>query len=741
MLENLLSDLKNLPWYRDQIEHVRDTPPCDAVFGHLALPLPKPLTSCLGAHSLKLYTHQVEVITHVRNGKSIILTTPTASGKSLAYNLPVFERLYTKKTATALYLYPFKALANDQLTSLKELEDETKITVRASVYDGDTHKALRPKIRQKSRIIVSNPHALHQYLPRHDLWERFFANLEIVVIDEAHWYRGVLGSQVALLFRRLLRILRHYGSDPQFILASATIANPEEHALKLTGKAVEVVKKNGAAHGTKHFLLWNSLKYPDRSAHRQASGLLAALTQRGLQTLCFSLSRKMAELVALWAQQEAPFKKIVPYRAGYPAEDRRAIERGLRTGEIDAVVTTNALELGIDIGRLDAVILSGYPGTLISTWQQAGRAGRGRGFALVVLVALEDPLDQYLIKHPDVLFDGAHEHAVIDLQNERILSGQLKCAAAELPVTAFDQLFFGQQTQKRLEDMVGEGGIGCTQQGFIWTGSKRPVDSVHLDNIGDADVELRDGKHVIERMDLWRALYSVHPGAVFIHQGEHYVVETLDLNRKVAGMRKETVDFFTQPLRQTHILILEEQSHVSIGRFRLFNGRVRVRQQVTGYRVRRFDETLSIHELDLPPSEFDTVAFWLIVPVGMMTDMRESKLDGVGGLHAAEHALIHMMPLFSMCDKRDVGGLSTDQHAQTGEATIFIYDGYNGGIGIAQKGYELFYELARSTHGMISDCACETGCPSCIYDRNCGNSNQTLDKTAARKILAKVPER
>ena len=416
----LAEGLKKLSFYNGQIAHIEHLPASPARHRPLSGPLPVPLASYLTSRGIQLWSHQVDTIEAVRLGQDTILATSTGSGKTLAFNLPVFERLATSPEATALYLYPMKALANDQLLVATEMERSTGIKVGAAVYDGDTPQGRRGRTRATSRLVITNPYGLHEYLPNHHLWERFFSHLSLVVVDEAHWYRGVFGSNVAMVLRRLRRVADNYGADPCFILASGTIANPAEHAHALVGRAHRVLAGDGAPHGSKDFVLWNPLANPARSPHLQAADLLAHFAATGHQAICFTVSRRMAELVARWAQEAVPARHIVAYRAGYQAADRREIEGGLRRGEIDAVAATSALELGIDIGRLDAVVMAGYPGTICSTWQQAGRAGRTQADSIATLVAFEDPLDQYLVSHPEELFGKPHEQAVVDLTNPRI---------------------------------------------------------------------------------------------------------------------------------------------------------------------------------------------------------------------------------------------------------------------------------------------------------------------------------
>jgi DEAD/DEAH box helicase domain-containing protein len=441
--EGLLRKLQAQEWYRGQIVRILTLPEKPAKFSEPKKPLHPKVQAFLERKGMRLFTHQAEAVDRILSGENVFITTPTASGKTLAFNLPVLSALLSEEEATALYLYPLKALTQDQLVKLKELEAELGLAFRPEIYDGDTPAQARPRIRAQVRILLTNPYALHQYLPWHHKWERFLRNLRFVVIDEAHHYRGVFGSHVALLLRRLRRILERYGADPQFILASATIANPEEHGEKLIGKKVSVVKEDGAPRGEKTFVFWNPFLDLKHSWSDQVSSLLAFLVEEGLQTLCFATSRRLAEVLATFAQPKAPGKRIVAYRAGYLPEERRAIEKGIRTGQIAGVVSTNALELGIDIGGLDAVILGGYPGTVISVWQQAGRAGRGAKPSLVFVVGQGDPLDQYFLRHPEELLTRPHEHAIINPENESILLRQLLCAASEFPLNSRDLELFG----------------------------------------------------------------------------------------------------------------------------------------------------------------------------------------------------------------------------------------------------------------------------------------------------------
>jgi len=739
-IERLIEELKRRN--AAAIACVKLLPAREPSYGSLSRPLPEPLESHLKRRNLKLYSHQAEMIELVRSGRNVLLATPTASGKTLAFNLSVFEGLFCDPKATALYIYPLKALTQDQLRTIQDLEAETGIPVQAAVYDGDTPEGLRPTIRERSRIILTNPYALHQYLPWHHKWRRFFANLKFVVLDEVHAYRGVFGSNVALLIRRLRRIVEHYGARPQFILSSATLANPEEHSRKLVGLDFEIITESGAPQGEKYFIFWNSTADPNASVHRQTSELLACHVQAGLQTICFTISRKLAELVALWARELSACGKISAYRAGYKPHERREIESKLKSGELRGVASTTALELGIDIGGLDAVIISGYPGTVLTTWQMAGRAGRGREPSAVTLIGFENPLDQYFMRHPERFFSRPHEHAAVDLGNHHILLGQVMCAAAELPIRPKrDGGYFG-DLEEALSSLEGEKLVRRTPAGFVYRGLARPVEVVQLDNISERAISVIDENgELLETLELRRAYEEAHPGAVLLHRGETYIIQELDLEAGVAHAERRDIEYYTDALRTVNLRIRKELAVRQAEWGELALGEVEVVERFSAYRVRRYDRTLSLHELDLPPLKFETVALWFTLNDRLERKLKAEGLDWAGGLHAAEHALIAMTPYHAICDRWDIGGFSTPLQPDTKMATITIYDGYPGGIGIAEKLHKLFGELVQTTYELIRDCGCEDGCPSCIYSPKCGNNNEPLDKRAALAILSWLMKR
>lgn len=737
MIERFIEELKRR--HPKAIAHIKRLPELPPIGGEPSPPLPDSLTAYLSLRDLRLYRHQAEAIERVGAGEHIMLTTPTASGKTLAFNLAVLEGLHRDPNATALYLYPLKALTRDQLSVLKELEAGTGIEIRPDVYDGDTPQHLRPRIRERSRVVLTNPHALHQYLPWHHKWRRFFGNLRYVVIDEAHTYRGVFGSNVAMVLRRMRRIAERFGAEPQFILSSATIANPAEHGQRLAGVDFEIISESGAPQGEKFLLFWNSLGSPHHSVHRQTSELLADHVREGLQTLCFTVSRKLAEIVARWVRQQGLEGEVTSYRAGYPPEERREIEQALKSGKLRGVASTTALELGIDIGGLDAVIISGYPGTVLSTWQMAGRAGRRGRPSLVTLIGFGNPLDQYFMKHPDQFCEKPHEHAIIDLENPHISLGHAMCAAAELPlITERDVCYFGPHLRETVRSLERQKLVQKTPTGYVYRGRARPVEAVTLEHISERAVHvLADGEH-LETLELRRAYEEAHPGAVLLHRGETYIVQGLDLEAGVAHATKEDVEFYTDALRDIDVGVRRETLKRETRWGALHLGEVNVVERVVGYRVRKYDRTLGLHGLDLPPLAFTTTALWLTLGRDSRERVEGAGLDWAGGLHAVEHAMIAMTPFHALCDRWDIGGLSTPLHPDTGESTVFIYDGIPGGIGIAEKACELFEELARTTYELIRDCACEDGCPSCIYSPKCGNHNEPLDKGAALSILSEL---
>ena len=748
MIEAFLKTMKRQENYKGQIIHIEVVPHRKARYGELTQPLPDVLQRYLDSHNIRLYSHQATAINYARQGHNVIVVTPTASGKTLAFNIPVFEALIKDKKATALYLYPTKALTNDQLQVLKRMESEMEVTITPNIYDGDTPANKRPRIRSSSRIILSNPYGIHQYLPWHQKWKGFFQHLKFIVIDETHVYRGVFGSNVAMLIRRLLRICKRYGAAPQFILSSATIANPKELSTKLTGLDFDVVANDGAVRGKKYFVFWNppfidEARTTRRSTHQETKDLFVSSVTNKFQTLCFTVSRQMAELITRWSREtlrnDTPYlaQAITAYRAGYLPKERREIESRLRTKNLLGVVSTNALELGIDIGSLDSVIISGYPGTVISTWQQAGRAGRTTSDSLVTLVAFQNPLDQYFMKHPQNFFGRSQEHAIIDIENPYIVLGHVMCAAAELPITLEDELYFSPLFEDSLASLESEKLVRKTPRGWVYSGISRSVEVVSLNNISDKLVTVMYNEKLLETMDLSKAYNEAHEGAVLLHQGETYLVEEFDLKNLNASVKKKDVDYYTEPRKSVEIMIQKQfqDKHVGIP---VHIGEVQVTEFYHHYVLKTYDEVIGNRPLDLPPLDFTTVGMWFTIPQDLKEEIIRRDLDFEGGIHAIEHAMVALAPLYAMCDRWDIGGVSTSMHYDTGLSTIFIYDGFEGGIGISEKLYELVENLFEATLQLLTNCECQEGCPSCIQSPKCGNGNVPLDKKAALLVLSRI---
>jgi DEAD/DEAH box helicase domain-containing protein len=697
-----------------------------------------------------LWEHQAAGLEAVRAGRNVAVATGTASGKSMVYQLATMERLTADPRATALFLFPTKALANDQLRAIRGFAFPA---IKAAVYDGDTPGPERAWARRNANLVITNPDMLHYgILPTHDRWAAFLKHLSIVAIDEMHMLRGIFGSHVANVLRRLRRLAARYGASPRFVAASATIGNPAELAERLTGAPFDAVATDGSPRGEKLFALWNPPMIDEasgarRSPNAEAAQLLAALVGEGVRTITFAKSRKGAELIASFARErlerERPHlaDRVAAYRAGYLPEERRELERALVDGDLLGIAATTALELGIDIGGLDACILAGYPGTIASTFQQAGRAGRSRRASLAILVAGDDPLDQYLVSHPDALFGRTHESALVDHANPNILDPHLGCAAYELPLAEDDAEIFG----PTLPDAIARG----TQAGVLkkrgakhyWAGRGSPAQEIDIRSAGGiVQIADADTGALLGTVDESRSHFAVHRGAIYLHQGRQYLVEQLDLDACVALVRPADEDFYTQARDITDIRILEVERKGRVGTADLFFGRVDVTSQVVSYvRKRSFTgEVLDVVPLDLPEMRLETRSVWYTVPGQILDAARIAPGDVPGSAHAAEHAQIGILPLFAMCDRWDIGGVSTAEHPDTGECTIFIYDGYPGGAGIAERGFEAGAEHHRATLEAIRACRCERGCPSCVQSPKCGNGNEPLDKAGAARLLAAI---
>jgi DEAD/DEAH box helicase domain-containing protein len=690
-----------------------------------------------------LFSHQREAWDAAQRGEHVIVTTGTASGKTLAFNLPVLDALAREPKNRALYLYPTKALAQDQLRTLQTLNVPR---VRAAIYDGDTEIDRRWQIRKWANLILTNPDMLHVgVLPHHDRWGDVLQNLRYVVVDEAHVYRGVFGSHVGNVLRRLRRAAAMYGAEPQFLLATATIANPGDLARSLLGVETTVVGEDGAPRAERTVVLWNPELLDEElgvraSALGDASRLLADLAQRGLRTICFAKSRRAAELIHRFAADRLDGdlrKRLAPYRAGYTPQQRREIERRLVEGELLGVSATDALELGIDIGLLDCAISVGFPGTMASLRQQWGRAGR-RAHGLAVLIASEDALDQYFMREPETLFGRRVEAAILDHANPRVLDGHVRSAAFEAPIDDADRATLGDMALERAAALPE---LKRTPRGWVWAGREYPAAQIPLrsttpDSFSVVDVEDGTLLGIVERE---RAYSTVHDGAVYLHLGEQYLVRELDLEARRALVEPFSGDWYTQPKKDTMTEIAEPlRTERRLGMDVTF-GRVVVTEQVVGYQRKsvRDQSTIDLVRLELPQTEFETEAVWYLPEPEQLAELeREPVL--LGTLHAAEHAMIAILPLWAMCDRWDIGGLSTNAHPQTGRPTIFVYDGHPGGVGITERGFDVFEGWVEDTARMLAGCPCQSGCPSCVQSPKCGNLNEPLDKGGALTLLRRL---
>jgi DEAD/DEAH box helicase domain-containing protein len=690
-----------------------------------------------------LYRHQAEAWEAARRGENVVVTTGTASGKSLAFNLPVLDEIVREPKTRALYLYPTKALAQDQARALAELRLKG---LKPAIYDGDTPSERRWQIRKWSNVVLTNPDMLHVgVLPHHDRWGDVLANLRYVVVDEAHVYRGVFGSHVANVLRRLRRTARIYGAEPQFLLASATIANPGELALDLTGVGTTVVDRDTSARAERQVVIWNPPLLDAELGLRasplgDASRLLAQLASRGLRTICFAKSRKAAELIHRFARERVDTEtasRLAPYRAGYTPEQRREIERRLVEGELLGVTATDALELGIDIGLLDCAISVGFPGTVASLRQQWGRAGR-RERGLAILVASDDALDQFFAREPDALLSRRVEAAILDHSNPRILDPHVLAAAFEAPLEEADADVLGSEALRRAAVLPE---LERTPAGYIWRGRDYPAARVSLRS-GDAEaftVVDGDTGSLLGLVERDRAYSTVHEGAVYLHLGEQYLVESLSLEERVALVRSAGVDWYTQAKKESETTIESSERVERRCGVELHFGRVSVMEQVVGYARKsvRDGATLDVVPLLMPETTFETEAIWFC-PEPEQLEGLEQMPKLLGALHAAEHSLIALLPLWAMCDRWDIGGLSTNVHYQTGRPTIFVYDGHAGGVGITERGFERFEDWVDDTMRMLERCPCAAGCPSCVQSPKCGNLNEPLDKAGALAVLERM---
>jgi DEAD/DEAH box helicase domain-containing protein len=741
---------------RDEVlTAVRQVPAREAKFRAV----PGWVTSALsGAYRAKgiqeLYAHQALTAELVHDGKNVVVVTPTASGKTLCYNLPVLNAVLENADTRALYLFPTKALAHDQLAELHDLSQRLDDRFGVFTYDGDTPSDARKAIRERGHVVLTNPDMLHTgILPHHTKWMRLFENLRYIVIDELHSYRGVFGSHLANVLRRLRRIARFYGSNPQFICCSATIANPGELASQLVEQEVEVVEENGAPAGEKLFVFYNPPMVNRnlgirRSYINESARVAKELLARKLQTIVFANSRLHTEVLLTYLQQANPSKPgqaepIRGYRGGYLPGERREIERGLRDGQILGVVTTTALELGIDIGSLDACVMAGYPGSIASTWQRAGRAGRRSGSSCAIFVASSAPLDQFIVQHPDYFFGSSPEHAHIQPDNLEILVNHLKCAAFELPLSPEER--FGNVELPEPCERLGEAGFLHKSGGnWHWVQEAYPADTISLRSVTSDNFviinttgEENGGPEVIGEVDFSSALTTVHPKAIYIHQAQQYHVERLDFDKRKAYVKPVNVDYYTDAIRYTQVRVLEIAEEQSIpGPAARVHGDVLVRSQVVGFKKIKFftNENVGSGKLELPENEMHTTAFWLTLGHSLLAELPFTLSERQNGIFGLLYALESMATLLLMCDRRDLGAAMgerppsaaseinwedfdaprTSDVAEFFEPNLYLYDAYPGGIGFSEPLYRISNLLLERTRELVSACPCENGCPSCV---------------------------
>ncbi|MEV6652713.1 DEAD/DEAH box helicase [Streptomyces sp. NPDC051219] len=707
------------------------------------------------------WAHQATAAEHALDGESVVVATGTASGKSLAYLAPVLSTLFDGAEApngrgtTALYLAPTKALAADQRRAVKALARPLGASVRPAVYDGDTPVEEREWVRQYANYVLTNPDMLHRgILPSHPRWSSFLRSLRYVVIDECHTYRGVFGSHVAQVLRRLRRLCARYGANPVFLLASATAAEPAVAAGRLTGLPVTEVADDASPRGELVFALWEPPLTElhgekgapvRRTATAETADLLTDLTVQGVRTVAFVRSRRGAELIAVIAQERLAEvdrslpERVAAYRGGYLPEERRALERALHSGELLGLAATTALELGVDVSGLDAVVIAGYPGTRASLWQQAGRAGRSGQGALAVLVARDDPLDTYLVHHPEALFQQPVESTVLDPDNPYVLAPHLCAAAAELPLTESDLDLFGPAAAGLLPQLEAARLLRRRATAWHWTRRERAADLTDIRGEGGRPVQVVEAAtgRLLGTVDESASHAAVHDGAVHLHQGRTYLVKHLDLEDSVALVEEASPPYSTTARDTTAICVLETDTEIPWGDGRLCYGSVEVTNQVVSYLRRKLitGEVLGEAKLDLPPRTLRTRAVWWTVTEDQLDAARIGPEILGGALHAAEHASIGMLPLFATCDRWDIGGVSVPLHPDTLLPTVFVYDGHPGGAGFAERAFHTAREWLTATREAIASCECEAGCPSCIQSPKCGNGNDPLHKRGAVRLL------
>ena len=760
--EDFLSYIKSQDYYNDQIVYIEEFPELKARYDELEKPLKKRLERWLKENKIKLWGHQAHAINSIRNGFNTVIVTSTASGKSLCYNLPVINSILHDEKSTALYIFPTKALSRDQYAILLKMLAETNIKQnRIGVYDGDVDSNEKRFILTNANIIITNPYGLHLYLPWFKKnWRRFCQNLKYIVLDEIHFYRGIFGSNFALLLRRLKRILSFYNVKPIWILSSATIFKPKEFCEKLIGESFVIINKDDSPSGTKKVLLWDlpydelSKKY--RSPHQETKNLFISHIEKGYQTLTFTLSRKMAELQAIWTRKALPYlkDKIHSYRAGISKNKRREIEKNFKDGKILGISTTNALELGIDIGSLDATISSGFPATISSFKQQIGRSGRGSELSLSTLIPMQNPLDLFYIHNPDKLFGPIQEEILINLNNKYILENHICCAAKEIPVAIDDYKQFSVQDKdffkECIEELIAESLLMKRNEKYYWKGSFYPNERYGLNDLSNKSYKVilktSNKEELLTTEDESYVFRDLHQGAVYLYEAESYVVEQLDFEDRKVYLRKSDVNFYTQSLKYTEITPIEVIFQKEIGpnnQIKAFFGNVKVDHEYYAYKVidTITQEIQARKPLeDIPIITFDTQSFWFLIPFEIQKELELEGYNLGGAIHALEHAIIAIAPVLAQISRWDLGGVSIDFDPINQQPIIYIYDAFKGGIGISETLFFNLIELLNLTYRLIDSCNCvaENGCPACIMSPKCGNNNEPLDKQGALFLLKRL---
>ncbi len=727
-----LTQIRSQYDYGGQISHVETIPPREARFADLAEGLHPKLSGALGRLGIdRLYTHQADAVCALRKGEDVTVVTSTASGKTLCYQLPTLESLLGAEQTTALYLFPTKALAQDQARGLHrfgELDSDLQFVL--GTYDGDTPPDLRRRLREEGRVILTNPDMLHQgILPHHARWARFFEGLRYVVLDELHAYRGVFGSHVANVLRRLKRICAHYNASPQFICCSATIANPKELSDSLVGQTTQLVDNDGSPRGARRFVFWNppfleGSTSDRRSPNTEARSLFTRLVRDHVQTIAFVRARTTAEVIYRYCQEDLArvspklAQSIRAYRGGYLPSERRDIERMLFEGELLGVVSTNALELGIDIGGLDASIIVGYPGTIASMWQQAGRAGRKADESLVLYVAHNAPIDQFLMREPEYFFGQSPEHAAVDPDNPHVAVGHVRCALQELPIRGEEGEVMGEYTGAMLEILTEEGQVREIDGRYYYGRQGYPAAEVSLRNINDVTYtvieETDDAPRVIGTLDETSAFFQLHTHAIYMHNAQTYFVDRLDVDRKIATVSQQGLDYYTQAVDETTIKVESTETEADWRNSRICFGEVAVTTLVVMFKKVKFEDRDSIgwENLDLPALSLETDGCWLVPPADALARCRKAGRVPSEGLKGIANVMAAVIPLFAMCDGADIG--TTIDSSNTGRPTLFVYDRHPGGIGFSEKVYDMMEQVVTACHMVVSECACDDGCPSCV---------------------------